>query len=124
VPFDSRHFGASYPNGNKAEGLAALPGGRPFLFFDTDTLVTGPRLGDPLRLRPPLGLDGRTDTWPVIELYGPGYAETWGRSTTASGSTSTGSLDLTQPDEHWRRYLYFNAGWFFGPCPRDLRRAA
>jgi hypothetical protein len=23
-----------------------------------------------------------------------------------------------QPDEHWERYLYFNAGWFLGPCPR------
>ena len=27
------------------------------------------------------------------------------------------SLDLEQPDEHWERYLYFNAGWFFGADP-------
>ena len=25
-----------------------------------------------------------------------------------------GSLDLSQPDEHWERFLYFNPGWFFG----------
>ena len=25
---------------------------------------------------------------------------------------------MTQPDEHWERYLYFNAGWFFYRCPR------
>jgi hypothetical protein len=25
VPFDSRHFGASYPNGNKAEALSPCP---------------------------------------------------------------------------------------------------
>ena len=27
------------------------------------------------------------------------------------------SHDLTQPANHWERYLYFNAGWFCGPCP-------
>src|SRR5690606_17652101 len=40
IPFESRTFGSSYPHGNKIEGLAALPDG-PFLFLDTDTLVTG-----------------------------------------------------------------------------------
>ena len=23
------------------------------------------------------------------------------------------SMDLSQPDEYWRRYLYFNAGFFY-----------
>ena len=41
VPFESAHFGQAYPYGNKIEGLAALPAGEPFVFFDTDTLVTG-----------------------------------------------------------------------------------
>jgi hypothetical protein len=27
-------------------------------------------------------------------------------------------LDLSHPEEHWERYLYFNAGWFFYRCPR------
>ena len=39
VPFESRHFGSYYPNGNKIEGLVALPDG-PFMFFDTDTVIT------------------------------------------------------------------------------------
>ena len=42
VPFESRSFGSRYPQGNKIEGLFALPKGEPFVFFDTDTLVTGP----------------------------------------------------------------------------------
>ena len=41
VPFASQHFGQDYPYGNKIEGLAALPPGEPFVFFDTDTLITG-----------------------------------------------------------------------------------
>ncbi len=28
--------------------------------------------------------------------------------------------DLSQPDEYWRRYMYFNAGWFFGPDPAEF----
>ena len=41
VPFESHHFGSSYPYGNKIEMLQALPKGEPFVFFDTDTLITG-----------------------------------------------------------------------------------
>eukprot|EP00579_Thalassiosira_antarctica_P020714 CAMPEP_0201974726 /NCGR_PEP_ID=MMETSP0904-20121228/51515_1 /ASSEMBLY_ACC=CAM_ASM_000553 /TAXON_ID=420261 /ORGANISM="Thalassiosira antarctica, Strain CCMP982" /LENGTH=120 /DNA_ID=CAMNT_0048525323 /DNA_START=59 /DNA_END=417 /DNA_ORIENTATION=- len=41
VPFHSAHFGAAYPYGNKIELLSALPEGAPFVFFDTDTLITG-----------------------------------------------------------------------------------
>ena len=32
------------------------------------------------------------------------------------------SLDLAQPNEYWERYLYFNAGWFFGPDPVEFGR--
>ena len=42
VPFQSKTFGSTYPNGNKIEALALLPEGEPFIFFDTDTLFTGP----------------------------------------------------------------------------------
>ena len=41
VPFESRHFGSFYPYGNKIEGLSCLPAKEPFIFFDTDTLITG-----------------------------------------------------------------------------------
>ena len=41
IPFDTKHFGGSYPYGNKIEMLNALPKGEPFVFFDTDTLITG-----------------------------------------------------------------------------------
>ena len=117
VPFDSRHFGAAYPNGNKAEALAALSPGRPFLFLDTDTLVTGPVSALPVDTARPAASMSRTDTWPVIELYGPGYAAIWSALYARFGLDFESSLDLSQPDEHWRRYLYFNAGWFLGPCP-------
>ncbi len=122
VPFENRHFGASYPNANKAEGLFALPEGQPFVFFDTDTLVSG-RLSD-IRFdfsRPSASMR-RTATWPTIELYGPGYTETWRSLYDRFGLDFESSLDTSQPEEYWQRYLYFNAGWFFGPCPHAFAR--
>ena len=62
----------------------------------------------------------REATWPVIEPYGPGYTQTWRALYDRFGLDFEASLDLSHPDEHWRRYLYFNAGWFTGPCPRRL----
>lgn len=118
LPFESRHFGASYPYGNKIEGLAALPEGEPFLFLDTDTLVTGPFSAVPFDFSRPSASMRREGTWPVKELYGPGYTETWKALYDRFGLDFESSLDLSQPDEYWQRYLYFNAGWFFYRCPR------
>lgn len=119
VPFHSRHFGAAYPYGNKIEGLAALPPG-PFLFLDTDTLVTGPLSAVPFDFARPAASMRREGTWPQIELYGPGYAQIWGALYRRFGLDFASSQDRTQPDEYWRRYLYFNAGWFFGADPQEF----
>ncbi len=113
TPFANRHFGQSYPHGNKIEALSALPA-EPFVFFDTDTLIMGDlgRVGFDFN-RPSASMK-REGTWPVIELYGPGYNQIWGALHEKFGLDFASSLDLSQPDEHWERYLYFNAGWFFG----------
>lgn len=119
VPFESRHFGAAYPYGNKIEGLAALPPG-PFLFLDTDTLVTGALSEVPFDFARPAASMRREGTWPQIELYGPGYAQIWGALYRRFGLDFATSLDPAQPEEYWQRYLYFNAGWFFGADPQDF----
>ena len=117
VPFQSKHFGQSYPNGNKIEMLGALPKGEPFVFFDSDTLITGEASDIPFDFSRP-GASLRVEgTWPKPELYGPGYAETWKSLYDKFDLDFESSLDLSQPDEYWRRYLYFNAGYFYGPCP-------
>jgi hypothetical protein len=117
VGFDSVHFGAAYPYGNKIEGLAALPQDEPFLFLDTDTLVTGDLAALPFDFDRPAASMRREGTWPEIELYGPGYTATWKSLYDKFGLDFESSLDPTQPDEYWERYLYFNAGWFFGRDP-------
>ncbi|MGR3364487.1 MAG: hypothetical protein ACU0CY_09930 [Maritimibacter harenae] len=122
VPFDATHFGESYPNGNKIEALACLPEGEPFIFFDSDTVVTGPLSHLPFDFDRPSASMNREGTWPTIELYGPGYTETWKALYDRFGLDFESSLDLTQPDEYWGRYLYFNAGWFFGPDPARFHR--
>ncbi len=117
IPFDSRAFGARYPHGNKIEALAHIPD-EPFLFLDTDTIITG----DIATLTPdftrPSASMKREGTWPQIELYGPGYSEIWRSLYRRFGLDFDSSLDLSQPDEYWQRYLYFNAGWFFHESPR------
>ena len=122
TPFTARHFGAAYPHGNKIEALKLLPEGEPFVFFDSDTLVTGPldRVGFDFA-RPSASMR-REGTWPKPPLYGPGYADIWKSLYDRFGLDFASSLDLSQPDEHWERYLYFNAGWFFGADPAEFRR--
>lgn len=118
VPFEAHHFGESYPYGNKIEMLAALPEGQPFVFFDSDTLITG-KLGTvPFDFSRPSASRRVTGTWPKIELYGPGYTDTWRSLYEKFELDFDSSLDLGWPDEYWRRYLYFNAGYFYFHCPR------
>ncbi|MGR3467768.1 MAG: hypothetical protein ACU0CI_07790 [Shimia sp.] len=122
VTFESRHFGAAYPYGNKIEALTALPEGEPFVFFDTDTLITGDLETVPFDFERPSASLRREGTWPKIELYGPGYAQIWGALYARFGLDFESSLDLSQPDEYWQRYLYFNAGFFYYRCPHVFGR--
>jgi hypothetical protein len=118
LPFESRHFGAAYPHGNKIEALAALPEGEPFLFLDTDTLMLGDPAEVPFDFDRPAASLRVEGTWPVVPLYGPGYAQIWGALYARFGLDLETSLDRRWPEGHWRRHLYFNAGFFFHRCPR------
>lgn len=118
IPFESEHFGADYPYGNKIEMLKALPEDEPFLFFDTDTLITGDLTTVPFDFTRPSASLRREGTWPKPELYGPGYSGLWRSLYDKFGLDFESSLDPGQPDEYWKRYLYFNAGYFFYTCPR------
>ncbi|MEO1138949.1 MAG: hypothetical protein AAFW87_05780 [Pseudomonadota bacterium] len=117
TPFESRHFGNRYPYGNKIECLTALPKGEPFVFFDTDTLITGDLARVPFDFDRPTASKKREGTWPEIQLYGPTYTQTWKSLYDKFGLEFETSLDPAYPDEFWRRYLYFNAGFFFYKCP-------
>ena len=50
-------------------------------------------------------------------LYGPGYGGIWKSLYDKFGLDFDSSLDLSEPDEYWKRYLYFNAGFFYYNCP-------
>ena len=90
------------------------------MFFDTDTLVTG-RLSDvPFDFDRPSASLRREGTWPQPELYGPGYAEIWGALYDRFGLDIGPTIDESQPQEYWKRFLYFNAGWFFYRCPHEF----
>ena len=118
LPFESKFFGQSYPYGNKIEMLRELPKDTPFVFFDTDTLITGDLASVPFDFDRPSASLRREGTWPEPQLYGPGYTGLWKSLYDKFGLDFESSLDLSQPDEYWRRYLYFNAGFFYYRCPR------
>ena len=120
LPFESKHFGETYPYGNKIEMLHALPKGEPFVFFDTDTLITGELDKVPFDFDHPSASLRREGTWPKPELYGPGYTQIWKSLYDKFDLDFESSLDLDQPDEYWRRYLYFNAGYFYFRCPHEF----
>ncbi len=117
LPFESRVFGDTYPYGNKIESLSALPDA-PFLFLDTDTLITGALADVAFDFAKPSASMRREGTWPLIELYGPSHADIWASLYDRFGLDYPSSLDLAQPDGYWQRHLYFNAGWFFHQCPQ------
>ena len=122
LPFESRHFGETYPYGNKIEALAALPADEPFVFFDTDTLITGDLTQVPFDFDRPSASLKVEATWPELELYGPGYTATWKALYDKFGLDFASSLDLGWPEEYWRRYLYFNAGFFYYRDPATFGR--
>lgn len=116
LPFESTAFGDGYPYGNKIEALFALPD-EPFLFLDTDTLITGPLNMVQFDFARPSASMRREGTWPTQELYGPTIAQIWKSLYDRFALEFDTSLDLTHPDGYWQRYLYFNAGWFFYQSP-------
>lgn len=122
LPFTAQHFGRSYPYGNKIEALSVLPADEPFIFFDSDTLVTGPLESLALDFARPSASMRRTGTWPQPPLYGPGFSDIWKSLYDRFGLDFASTLDPSQPDEHWEHYLYFNAGWFFGADPAEFGR--
>jgi hypothetical protein len=120
VPFDNVAFGQAYPYGNKIEALLALPDDAPFVFFDTDTLITGDLNAVPFDFDRPGASLRREGTWPEPTLYGPGHTGIWKSLYDRFGLDFESSLDLSVPEGHWRRYLYFNAGFFFHASPRQF----
>lgn len=120
IPFENNVFGTGYPYGNKIEALQYLPEGEPFLFLDTDTLVTGDLSRVPFDFDRPTASMKREGTWPTLELYGPGYSQIWKSLYDKFGLDFESSLDPSEPVEYWKHYLYFNAGFFYFRCPHEF----
>ncbi len=118
LPFEAKLFGEKYPHGNKIEALAHLPD-EPFVFLDTDTLILGDIGAVTFDFARPSASMRREGTWPQPQPYLT-YAQIWGALYARFGLDLAKTLDLTQPEEYWQRYMYFNAGWFFGQSPRQF----
>lgn len=120
IPFENKVFGQSYPNGNKIEALSVLPAKQDFVFFDTDTLFMGSLDDVPFDFSKPSASLKREGTWPQPDLYGPGYAQIWESLYDKFGLDFASSIDTSEPEEYWKRHLYFNAGYFYYKCPKKF----
>lgn len=120
IPFESRHFGACYPQGNKIEGLMALEPGVAFLFLDTDTLVLASPGLIPLDFSRPSASMRRTDTWPRQGAGLAARADIWRALYGKFGLDFAASVNETFGVDDWRRYSYFNAGAFYGADAREF----
>ena len=123
LPFENHVFGETYPYGNKIEALAALPEGEPFVFFDTDTLITGDLASVPFDFDRPSASLRCEGTWPNPTLYGPGHDGIWRALYDRFGLDFESSLDLSQPTGYWRRLPLFQRRVFLLPLPARLRSA-
>lgn len=121
IPTVSRHFGEAYPHGNKIEALRHLPP-EPVLFFDSDTLITGPLSELEIDFSRPCASERVTGTWPQPTLYGPTTAQIWRALYDRFGMDFESSLDMAWPEDHWRRFLYFNAGWYYADNANEFGR--
>lgn len=125
LPFESRHFGAIYPQGNKIEALSALPEERPFLFLDSDMLVTGALSEVAFDPSVPAASLQVSDSWPKPPAYGPDRSAIWASLYRRFGLDMGPTLDPSFPPDHPHHFLYCNAGWFCGPSgPRFGARFA
>lgn len=117
VRFDNRHFGADYAYGNKIEALFSLPRDQPFLFTDTDTLWLSALSQVPFDFTRPSASSRRTGTWPKVQPDGADMEAIWGSLYDRFDLDFPASQDTRFERDDWQRYLYFNAGFFFGTCP-------
>jgi hypothetical protein len=75
------------------------------VFFDTDTLILDELMDVPFGFDRSSASNKIEGTWPEIEPYGPGYTQIWKSLYDRFGLDFDSSMDLSQPDEYWRRYL-------------------
>ena len=120
VSFENKVFGQTYPHGNKIECLGALPKGQPFVFFDSDTLILDDLAKVPFDFATPSASHLVTDTWPKITTDSPSLAQIWGALYDQFNLDFPSSWDITYPEQDWRRYAYFNAGYFYYQCPHEF----
>jgi hypothetical protein len=81
-------------------------------------LITGDLMTVGFDFTKPTASMKREGTWLEEELYWPGYPAIWKSLYDKFGLEFESTPDLSQSDEYWERYMYFNAGWFYGANPK------
>jgi hypothetical protein len=107
--FDNSDFGSSYPHANKFYSIARVPTGEPFLFLDSDSVLTAPiEAGDLSPDRPALKRGG--GSWPVAGEDGRSIGEVWRSVYAFFGIDPAPWRDPDRGDDEHQCYPYYNGG--------------
>lgn len=110
--FRNARFGSRYPHSNKIYALSALPPREPFLFLDTDFVITGDLSRLSFDFDRPSMYAGRA-TWPSVENNSIERDRIWESLYRKFGLTTEGWIREHQPPGALKRYPYFNAARFY-----------
>ena len=97
----------------KIEALEAFRLGKPFIFFDSDTLITGNLAEVPFDFNRPSGSLRHEATRPKVIVGGPDCQTIWKSLYDHFGLNFATSLNPKHAMTNCRHYLYFNAGFFY-----------
>lgn len=120
VPLHNEIFGAQYPHGNKIEALRLLPKAEPFIFFDSDTLFYRNLNDLNVDYTRPSASNLCTNTWPKLQPNGASLAQIWQSLYARFDLDFLSAQNTGYAADDWRRYPYYNAGWFYGDCPSEF----
>ena len=102
----------------KIEALEAFRLGKPFIFFDSDTLITGNLAEVPFDFNRPSGSLRHEATRPKVIVGGPDCQTIWKSLYDHFGLNFATSLNPKHAMSNCRHYLYFSAGFFYYQYPK------
>jgi hypothetical protein len=126
--FENADFGSNYPHSNKFYAMLSLPGSEPFVFLDSDVILTGPLHPERLDFARP-ALRPAESTWPRHDRRGRGsgdprtIGEVWRSLYEFFDLDPSPYFDSDRGENRHQCFPYYNAGFIYYTGPEPLAGA-
>lgn len=107
APFDNKHFGSAYPHSNKFYAISSLPPEEPFMFLDSDTILTD-ALREDVDFSLPV-LKPAPKKWPIRRGNSPSIGEIWRSLYEFFDLDPEPYFDASRGDSKYNCFPYYNA---------------